>query len=97
MPAGDRTGPYGAGPLTGRGMGYCAGFPYPGWMNRGWGGGFGRGRGAGMGFFGFGRRSRRWRNAFFTPVYPPVRPYGYGAGYPATFAPYPAILPSWGW
>ncbi|RKD31182.1 DUF5320 domain-containing protein [Thermohalobacter berrensis] len=26
MPRGDRTGPYGEGPVTGRGMGYCRGF-----------------------------------------------------------------------
>jgi hypothetical protein len=89
MPAGDRTGPYGAGPLTGRGTGYCAGLPYPGWMNRGWGGGFGRGWGAGRGFFGYGRRSRRWRNAFFAPPCPPAYPYG--SGYPVSFAPYPAV------
>jgi hypothetical protein len=43
MPGGDRTGPMGTGPMTGRGMGYCAGFPVPGFMNRpGW---FGFGRG----------------------------------------------------
>lgn len=26
MPGGDRTGPLGMGPMTGRGLGYCAGF-----------------------------------------------------------------------
>jgi len=26
MPGGDRTGPIGMGPMTGRGMGYCTGF-----------------------------------------------------------------------
>lgn len=37
MPGGDRTGPMGVGPMTGRGMGYCAGFAVPGFMNRpGW-------------------------------------------------------------
>ena len=40
MPGQDQTGPMGAGPMTGRGMGPC-------------GGGFGRGRGCG---FGYGRR-----------------------------------------
>ncbi len=30
MPAGDGTGPQGRGPMTGRGMGYCAGLPFPG-------------------------------------------------------------------
>lgn len=48
MPFGDGTGPMGLGPMTGRGAGYCAGFPVPGYMNpyAGWGRGwFGRGRG----------------------------------------------------
>jgi hypothetical protein len=45
MPRGDRTGPWGAGSMTGRAAGYCAGYPVPGYMNlgRGWGRGFGRG------------------------------------------------------
>ncbi|MFO8052009.1 MAG: DUF5320 domain-containing protein [Thermoplasmatota archaeon] len=30
MPRGDRTGPWGAGPMTGRGAGYCAGYRHPG-------------------------------------------------------------------
>jgi len=62
MPWGDRTGPWGLGPMTGRAAGYCAGYPVPGYMNpipgfgfgRGWGMGFGRGWGRGRGF-GFGR------------------------------------------
>ena len=33
MPRGDRTGPMGFGPMTGRGAGYCAGFGMPGFMN----------------------------------------------------------------
>lgn len=57
MPGGDRTGPMGAGPMTGRAMGYCAGSPAPGYatpgLGRGW---FGRGRGGG--------RGRGWRNWF---------------------------------
>ena len=56
MPAGDRTGPLGLGPMTGRGAGYCAGYGVPGYMNpwggrgyygRGWYGGWGRGGGRG--------------------------------------------------
>ncbi len=43
MPRGDGTGPLGEGPLTGRRMGYCAGFSVPGFMNPGFGRGFGRG------------------------------------------------------
>jgi len=48
MPRGNRMGPAGLGPMTGRGMGYCAGFNIPGFANRAGGfimGGFGRGRG----------------------------------------------------
>lgn len=49
MPYFDGTGPMGYGPMTGRGMGPCAGY-YP----RGYGRGFGRGHGRGWGR-GFGR------------------------------------------
>ncbi len=47
MPGGDRTGPLGMGPMTGRGAGYCGGFASPGFMNPAgtFGMGFGRGRG----------------------------------------------------
>lgn len=44
MARGDRTGPFGEGPKTGRGMGYCTGNEHPGYLyrhpNRGMG--FGR-------------------------------------------------------
>ena len=33
MPRGDRTGPAGLGPMTGRAAGFCAGYPMPGYMN----------------------------------------------------------------
>ena len=33
MPRGDRTGPAGQGPRTGRGIGYCVGNEYPGYMS----------------------------------------------------------------
>lgn len=41
MPGGDRTGPLGEGPRTGRGAGYCAGNDEPGYKNPlfGWVGG----------------------------------------------------------
>ena len=52
MPGGNRTGPAGMGPRTGRGLGYCNGYDTPGFINapgmglgRGWGGGMGYGRG----------------------------------------------------
>ena len=50
MPQGDKTGPQGQGPMTGRAMGYCAGFNTPGFMNAGFGRGMGRGFGRGRGF-----------------------------------------------
>ena len=55
MPRGDRTGPRGFGPRTGRGLGYCSGFSTPGYtkgpgMGMGWGGGWGRGGGRGWGW-----------------------------------------------
>ncbi len=33
MPRGDRTGPMGAGPMSGRGAGFCAGYNAPGFAN----------------------------------------------------------------
>jgi hypothetical protein len=33
MPRGDRTGPAGMGPMTGRAAGYCAGYGMPGYRN----------------------------------------------------------------
>jgi len=62
MPAGDRTGPTGDGPMTGRGAGFCGGATEEDFVKaagrRGFGQGFGagrqRGRGGGRGF-GFGR------------------------------------------
>jgi len=53
MPGGDRTGPLGEGPMTGRGDGYCAGGSGAGYAARR---GFGRGfRAWGRGFSPFGR------------------------------------------
>ena len=75
MPWGDRTGPLGQGPRTGRGLGYCAGYDSPGYtrgtpagrgygLGRGW---FGRGRGFGFGR-GFGWRwNWPWPSSTATP------------------------------
>ncbi|MDG6218158.1 MAG: DUF5320 domain-containing protein [Candidatus Thermoplasmatota archaeon] len=54
MPGGDRTGPLGHGPMTGRALGYCSGSNIPGYANPGFGRGLGRGlrRGFGRGFRG---------------------------------------------
>jgi len=41
MPGGDRTGPLGFGPMTGRALGYCAGYNTPGYANPRFGRGFG--------------------------------------------------------
>ncbi len=82
MPGGDRTGPAGIGPMTGRAAGFCAGFPVPGYMNpvggRGYGG-WGRGfRGGGFGR-GFGRGFGWGRAGYGMPAYGGVvSPYAYG-------------------
>jgi hypothetical protein len=69
MPGGDRTGPGGLGPRTGRGLGYCAGYDTPGYT-KGPGMGFGRGWGRGRGR-GYGRGyGRGW--GYETPIYAPI-------------------------
>ncbi|MFZ5917305.1 MAG: DUF5320 domain-containing protein [Chloroflexota bacterium] len=70
MPAGDRTGPRGMGPMTGRGMGYCAGYAAPGFTNSELGLGWGRGwRGGGRGW-------RHWYHATGRPAW--ARAWGFG-------------------
>jgi hypothetical protein len=71
MPWGDRTGPWGAGPMTGRAMGYCAGYPGPGYMNAGFGFGRGPGRFRGRGF-----GWRRWQGYVPVPAEPAQRVWG---------------------
>jgi hypothetical protein len=61
MPGGDRTGPMGVGPMTGRGAGFCAGYGVPGYTNPGYG--------AGGAVFG-GRGGRGRRNRFFATGVP---------------------------
>ena len=78
MPGGNRTGPMGAGPMTGRGMGFCVGAATPGYMNPSFG--YGRGMGRGMG------RGRGWGRGFgWGAGY-----YGMASGP----APYPAANPA---
>ncbi|RUM33674.1 MAG: hypothetical protein DSY33_03955 [Archaeoglobus sp.] len=60
MPGGDRTGPLGLGPRTGRGLGYCSGYNRPGFMTGGFGRGRGRGRAGRGGGRGRGRGRRFW-------------------------------------
>ena len=68
MPGFDRTGPVGAGPATGRGLGYCGNGTAVGAYGFGRGrAGFGRGYGAGFGRgFGYGR------GYYAPPVYAPL-------------------------
>jgi hypothetical protein len=55
MPFGDRTGPFGRGPRTGRALGFCGGFESPeAYFGRGRPWGFGRGWRRGFGGRGFG-------------------------------------------
>jgi hypothetical protein len=84
MPLGDRTGPAGMGPMTGRAAGYCAGYQVPGYMNPiagrvPYGGYYGAGRG---GYPWGGRRGFGWRGI----GYPYPYRYGYQGYYPE--APY---------
>ncbi|NLG37465.1 MAG: DUF5320 domain-containing protein [Clostridiales bacterium] len=70
MPRGDRTGPMGMGPMTGRGAGYCAGYAVPGYANPiGFAGGFGCGFGRGRGF----------RRMYYATGFPGWARYGYPA------------------
>ncbi len=52
MPRGDGTGPMGYGQMTGRQLGYCAGYAAPGYAQGGFGFGHGMGRGRGRAFGG---------------------------------------------
>lgn len=87
MPRGNRRGPWGEGPMTGRGAGYCAGYETPGWMNPiggggrgrglGWGGGRGCEGGYGMGWsHGWGGRGRAGNWGAAGPVWGPAPFYG---------------------
>ena len=74
MPRGDRSGPMGMGPRTGRAAGFCTGNSTPGFMNpygSQMGGGFGWGRGRGM-----GRGLGRWGTGMV-----PYGPVAYGPAY----------------
>ena len=67
MPFGDGSGPGGMGSRTGRGFGYCTGYPHPGFtMGRGFMRGTGRGFGRGF-HRGFG----------YLAGYGPYAPYGH--------------------
>jgi hypothetical protein len=95
MPGGDRTGPWGMGPMTGRGMGFCGGYGHPGYINpAGFGWGFGAGRGGipwggGRGRAFGGGRGWAWRSYAWGG--PQAGYYGYG-----TYAPEPYYPGPWG-
>ena len=90
MPRGDRTGPEGMGPMTGRGAGYCAGHDMPGYAHpfprggygQGFGHGHGRRRGHGWGP-GMGRRWRRFHWRHMHPAMVMRGWHGYGPGWQA--------------
>lgn len=63
MPRGDRTGPLGMGPMTGRRAGYCAGYAVPGFANPVVSGRLGLG-------YGFGGGGWGWRNMFYATGLP---------------------------
>ena len=83
MPRGDGTGPMGAGPMTGRGTGFCAGYQAPGFINqwmrggRAWGG-----------------RRRGFRNMFYATGLPGWARFGYSPGWSAPMPPNPAYQPA---
>jgi hypothetical protein len=81
MPAGNRKGPWGDGPMTGRAAGFCSGSGMPGYVNpvpgRGLGRGFGRGSGAwGPGF----GRGRGWRRMAYATGQPGWMRFGWWVG-----------------
>ena len=64
MPRGDRRGPDGMGSMTGRGLGYCAGYDSPGYTKGVPRGGAGFGGGRGRGFGGNGGYGRGFHGGF---------------------------------
>ena len=91
MPGGDRTGPAGQGPMTGRAAGYCAGYSVPGFVNPIPGHGFwGQGRGGGR-----GRRNRYYamglpgwaRGVHGRPAFSNAMSYGGVAPYTPPYTP----------
>ncbi len=83
MPGGDRTGPAGQGPMTGRAAGYCAGYNVPGYMNP-------AGRFLGRGAFGGRGRGMMHRNWYYATGQPGWARYDMGFPAGGTGAvPYP--------
>jgi hypothetical protein len=82
MPGGDRTGPWGMGPMTGRRAGYCADYDVPGYANPVPGRGYGRGWGMQdrPWGFGWGGGGRGWRHRFYATGQPRWARYAYAYG-----------------
>ena len=76
MPRGDRRGPRYMGPMTGRGFGYCAGFPGMPYVDAPYG--YGRGYGYGMRVRGRGYPFMPYHGF---PVQPAAAPYMYDDGW----------------
>lgn len=83
MPRGDRTGPMGAGQMTGRGAGWCAGYERPGFAAST------PGRGLGLGYRGGGGRG--WRNMYYATGLPGWARAGYTPPTPAPDAELSAL------
>lgn len=79
MPRGDGTGPFGAGPRTGRGFGYCSGYPHPGYVVPG-----------GLGAYGYGRGWRH-RNWFYATGLPGWARAGFYPPYPSPYSGAPSV------
>ncbi len=92
MPRGDQTGPWGAGPMTGRAVGYCAGTGAPGYTSVGPGGGFRMGAGRGRGF---GGGVRGWGNRWCAAGPQAAMRYGWAYGPYAYPADPPKPDPEW--
>jgi len=79
----------GLGPATGRGAGYCRGFGWPGYVNKGFGG---RCFTMPWGFLGRGRGHRFWFHATGLPFWARMNPSMYAGmpflGQPFSHAPY---------
>lgn len=90
MPRGDRRGPLGEGPMTGRAMGYCAGNDRPGYAAGGYGMGRGLGRGRGAFAHGvYGGRGMAWGYGRGRQGYGGYNGFGpaYGSAYGPAYSP----------
>ena len=90
MPGGDRTGPMGFGPMTGRAAGHCAGYPTPGFANSI--PGFERGRGSYP--YAYPNAYQSYPNAYQGYGYASPRSGYYGQPNPAPHAGIP-YAPRW--